>query len=62
MVWAEAQPKLAELAASAPRRKRYTGEVVYIYACDVAYKMILEKTIVLLFIIDLVILVLGLKH
>jgi len=33
------QPKTLERKASAPEIKRYTGEVVYIYAFDVAYEM-----------------------
>jgi len=94
------QTKTPERKSSLTRVKRYAGEVVYIYAFDVAYEMtrqpvrellgqpvaqfvvdaskrsprqllnhdhtnrwmlILEVTIVLLFVIDLVILVLGLK-
>src|SRR5436190_17984304 len=34
------QPKILERKASWPQIKRYTGEVVYIYAFDVAYEMI----------------------
>src|SRR6201984_2797583 len=33
------QPKNVERKASLPQIKRYTGEVVYIYAFDVAYEM-----------------------
>src|SRR5438552_10882579 len=33
------EPKTLERKASAPEIKRYTGEVVYIYAFDVAYEM-----------------------
>src|SRR6266850_4267697 len=33
------QPKALERRVSLPKVKRYTGEVVYIYAFDVAYEM-----------------------
>src|SRR5207249_10677118 len=33
------EPKTLERKASAPEVKQYTGEVVYIYAFDVAYEM-----------------------
>jgi hypothetical protein len=33
------QPKIPERKASAPKIQKYTGEVVYIYAFDVAYEM-----------------------
>src|SRR5437763_1007131 len=33
------EPKTLERKASAPEIERYTGEVVYIYAFDVAYEM-----------------------
>src|SRR3954467_15749161 len=34
------QPKVLERTHSLPKVKQYTGEVVYIYAFDVAYEMI----------------------
>src|SRR6266536_178519 len=34
------QPKALERIPSLPKVERYTGEVVYIYAFDVAYEMI----------------------
>src|SRR5438093_12048564 len=33
------QPKTSERKAASPKITRYTGEVVYIYAFDVAYEM-----------------------
>src|SRR5436309_14877352 len=40
MIAATDQPKtLVERKSAAPQLKRYTGEVVYIYAFDVAYDM-----------------------
>src|SRR3954454_15903437 len=34
------QPKTAERRANSAKVRRYTGEVVYIYAFDVAYEMV----------------------
>src|SRR5438105_12188302 len=34
------QPQTVERKISAPKVKEYTGEVVYIYAFDVAYEMV----------------------
>src|ERR1700746_2250081 len=33
------QPQASERKSASPKVKRYTGEVVYIYAFDVAYEM-----------------------
>src|ERR1700747_583707 len=42
------QPKNVERKASLPQIKRYTGEVVYIYAFDVAYEMTRQPVVELL--------------
>src|SRR5947209_13141335 len=40
MIMSATQPQTLERKAGPPKVKEYTGEVVYIYAFDVAYEMV----------------------